>query len=855
MAAEAAGEVGGLLASFADLNGREYRADEVWISLRNPEFAMPAQGWKLHVSARPGTLAETVARALPVLLAEGCDFKVARSPEVLRELNSGDKDPGAVGKALTAYPAEDRAVALGHALAEALAGLAGPRVASDRRVRPDAPVYYRYAPFLPQFRVDDNGDFELVVVGPDGEGLPGAAGAEFTCPPWTSDPFRPRPAADAAPAPAEPGERAERLLGGRYRVTSGVMRGPRGSVYRAAAPDGRAVIVKESRAYVGERADGHDLRLYLRNELRVLTALRGVAGVPRAVDHFRHGDDEYLVMTDAGSRDLNRAVIEDGAYADGRPGRDLGELASRLLAVLDAVHARGVVVRDLSPKNVVLGDDGACTLIDFGTSRHEDLQLPGYSRGYSVPDQRTGRPSVPADDHFSLGATLFFAATGMNPVMIDPDPERAAERTLQVLARRFPGVRTGVVGLLPALLGPDPAARTAAAAEIRAGRHGAAHRTNTRPLAVTPRLTRDLLSAVLDHTAAECARFAEGLMEEPADRRASPPVTNVYGGSAGVGMELLHHAGTRALAGDLARWTVGATPPTVLPPALYFGRTGTALFLAAAGVAAPGPVRLTGAERADQAHGLAGIGTGHLALARLDPGGADAHLAVAAECARRLAAGEHAEAPEPPAPLPPDAGVAVDAAYAHGDAGIADFLLAHHQATGDTAALDAARIHLDAMLPDVTALADALRGDGAKPMGASWCQGVSGVTATLLRAADVYGDDGLLDLAVRIGHGCIAVAPRAWVASQCCGLAGMGEALVDLALATGDDTWWRGAEEVVELMLVRSGGTPRRPVLPGNDLDTPSFTWGTGAAGVLSFLRRLDRREGARLWTDAMTAP
>ncbi|MFB9838751.1 serine/threonine protein kinase, partial [Actinoallomurus acaciae] len=578
-----------------------------------------------------------------------CDFKVARSVEMLRELNSGDLDAGAVGKAITVYPPQEAVVEIGHRLAEALVGLAAPRVVSDRRVRPDAPVYYRYAPFAPQYRVDDNGDFELVIVGPDGDSLPGVAGAEFTCPPWATDPFR--PAASAPIAAARGGGEAPpraRRIGGRYRVTSGVMRGPRGNVYRAVDKRERPVVVKEARAYVGENGDGTDLRMYLRNELRILTALAGVAGVPEPIDHFRHGEDEFLVMTDAGSSDLNRFVGERGTFRDAPGDRDLAVLASRLLGVLDAVHARGVVVRDLSPKNIVLGADGACTLIDFGTSRYEDLQLPGWSRGYSVPDQRTGRPSVAADDYFSLGATLFYAATGLNPIIIDPEPERGLERTLQCLARIFPGVTTGVRGLLPRLLGLDPEERAEAAADIRAGRHGRTATTAARPYPVPSAPTGDLLSAVLTHTTRECVRYAEKLMAGPADvRRSSPPVTNVYGGSAGVGMELLHHPEGKAVAADLARWTVESMPPTELPPSLYFGMTGTALFLTAARLTAvpdlplPAPIRRTGREPADQAHGVAGIGAGHLVLDAVDP--RPSHRDVAAECARRLITGDVAD--------------------------------------------------------------------------------------------------------------------------------------------------------------------------------------------------------------------
>ncbi|MEV6155919.1 class IV lanthionine synthetase LanL [Nonomuraea sp. NPDC052129] len=853
------------LTHFAESNTREIYEGDTWVSVHDPRATTPNQGWKLHVSARPGTLGDTLERVLPVLADVSCDFKVACSPEKLAELNSGDLDPGAVGKAITVYPRPEEVVPLGHRLAEALAGLAAPRIVSDRQVRRDAPVYYRYAPFAPQYRVDENGDFELIIVSPDGEHLPGAAGPEFSCPPWATDPFRPQSGVPGSPqdspegssregaAGADAGEAPARLIGNRYRVTSGVARGPRGNVYRAEDADGRPVVVKEARAYVGENAEGWDLRMYLRNDLRILKALDGVAGIPTPIDHFRHGEDEFLVMTDAGSLDLNRFVGERGRFTENGGDRDLTALAGRLLEVLDAVHARGVVVRDFSPKNVVLGEDGRCTLIDFGNSRYEGLQLPGWSRGYSVPGQQADRPSEPADDYFSLGATLFFSATGMNPIMIDPDPARNVERTLMCLARMFPGVTTGVVGLLPRLLSLDAEERVAAAADMRTGvGAGRAGRTLSRSDGV--RFSGALLSQVLDHTTRVCVRFAEGLMDGPADARtSSPPVTNVYGGSAGVGMELLHHPEAKTVAADLARWTARVMPSTALPPALYFGRTGTALFLAAARLTAvpelpdPGPIVLEGEQRADQAHGVAGIGAGHLSLAALeqDP----RHLEVAAECARLLVSGEVTDSKDAVAPAQAGSGVNVEMAFAHGAAGCAEFLLSYHEATGDHDAGQAARERFESLATATEAMLGELTGPDAKAMGASWCQGVSGILGPLAHAAGTYGEDRYLDLAERGARASLAIAPQAWVVSQCCGLAGIGEALIDLAMATGDDDYWRGAEQIVELMLMRAGGELTAPVFTGNDLDKPGYTWATGASGVLSFLRRLDRRAGSRLWT------
>ncbi|MFB9832390.1 lanthionine synthetase LanC family protein, partial [Actinoallomurus acaciae] len=153
------------------------------------------------------------------------------------------------------------------------------------------------------------------------------------------------------------------------------------------------------------------------------------------------------------------------------------------------------------------------------------------------------------------------------------------------------------------------------------------------------------------------------------------------------------------------------------------------------------------------------------------------------------------------------------------------------------------------------ALVADLNGPAARPMGASWCQGMSGIASALLHAARAYDDERYLALAERGVRACLALAPRAWVTSQCCGLAGIGEALIDAAMATGDPAYWQGAEEIAGLMLTRAGGPPAAPLFPGNDLDTAAFTWGTGTGGVLSFLRRLDRRDGARLWTPGWCLP
>ncbi|AYG78388.1 hypothetical protein DWB77_00495 [Streptomyces hundungensis] len=143
-----------------------------------------------------------------------------------------------------------------------------------------------------------------------------------------------------------------------FRITAGVARSPRGDVLRGVdTVTGARVVAIQARAYMVEDARGIDALGRLRHEHRVLGALDGIEGVPCLIDHVRHGEDEYLVMTDCGTADLRRDVSQRGPYAARGRGaaRQVSFLAGQLTGILDALHARAVVVAALKPHNVVLG--------------------------------------------------------------------------------------------------------------------------------------------------------------------------------------------------------------------------------------------------------------------------------------------------------------------------------------------------------------------------------------------------------------------------------------------------------------------------------------------------------------------
>ncbi|AZQ74379.1 hypothetical protein EKH77_27055 [Streptomyces luteoverticillatus] len=788
-----------------------------------------------------------------------------------------------MGKAVTVYPDQGRpetAVALAGALADALSGLAAPVVRSDRRVRADAPVHYRYGPFLPRYRFDDDGRAELVVTGPEGHEFPGAAGPVYRCPPWVTDPFTTSSAGTAVASGV--------LLGGRYRPVAGIQRTARGNVYRAEdTRTGAPVVIKEAYAWVDEKSDGHDVRGHLRNERRILEVLDGMPGVPRFVDHFRHGEDEFLVTGDLGEETLSADVAARGLYldpGDTRPplvaradGRTLSGLAEGLLRLLDRIHARGVIVRDLAPKNVVISPDGGLHLIDFDLAHHAGVQCAGHTPGYAPPGQRDNPPARAEDDYYALGATLFHAATGLQPVVADDGEQPCTAATLDCLTAVHPaltsGEAKGALALIPGLLSEESAARAEAAAALRAGPppRTVARRSAHAAPAPPPACTDERLTASAERLLHRLHRHAA----RPADDTGTPLPTCVYRGTAGVAMELLQHPDTTSRQGALrlARRAARPGPAGTPPPGLMFGGTGTAVVLATTAthpgaadaedllhaahrLAPPDPSRLPSAAdaRDDHTHGLAGIGTAHLLLATLT--GDDRHLDVADACARRLLDAGCRRAADTPG-----SGASALHGFAHGTAGLVAFALAHRSALGPDRRTDRALEDWIAQLARQTrqSIADTT-GPGVRPLAGSWCQGLSGMGTALLRAAHDLDRPDYADLAERAARAALHVAPRMTAVNQCCGLAGLGEFLLDLARTTGRPDHWRArARHVAALVLTRSPDPGREPALchDPRPVDDPSAdrrtAWATGDAGVLGFLRRL-RDDGDRLWTPAASA-
>jgi hypothetical protein len=830
-----------------------------------PESAEPrVQGWKIHLSAVPSSGVQVLAQVTPLLAAAHCPFKFAASPAEIARLTGRHFDRASAGKFLTVYPPDDAVLPeLARDLDEATEGLPGPRILSDRPYRPGGLVHYRFGGFVRKLRLAANGVYEPVVTAPDGTYVTDRRAAWFEPPSWAP----PDPFAEPAPAPAAAPRGV--LIGDRFLLRGAIRHANKGGVFRATDQrTGEQVVVKQGRRYVEVRPGGGDVRDLLRNEARMLGRLAATGLVPRVHALIELPEHSFLVVQaiEGVSLGVHLQRLHRGRAGGADPG-EVRRTAARLVDLVAAVHREGVVIRDLTPSNVLVLPDGGLRLIDLELAGLPDEDVaPGGSPGYAAPEQWTAPRTTPAADLYGLGAILFALATGAEPVLAadERDDHERIAGWLARAARDLPSAAE-LRPLILDLMAEDPARRPPLD-RVRAALRAPAPRP-----AATPDDTDRLLDDGLTYLIGSGGRGVDpdGAPEPGTERwvpadpfGATTDPCDLYYGAAGVlgvlAAALPHRPGPalRAAIARTARWLerTAAREPLVLP-GLHFGRAGTYWALLEAGVAlGDDDLVIRAADAAerlpvtghvpDVSHGVAGSGLTALRFWRHT--GRPSFLSQAGACADTLLAAAVRENGGVFWPVPPHPPHLPDGAthhgFAHGTAGIAAFLLDAASATGRAdcreTAERAGRTLLAATLPGEGGTARWSAGPGDDVPLSGWCSGAAGVGGFLLRLWQVTGAPDLLAAAEGAGA---AVRHDVWQSRpvHCHGTAGGIGYLTDLAQATGEERYAAWAHEAVAAIAARA-------VVRDGLLLTPDHTglevfpgWGVGTAGVTAALLRL----------------
>jgi serine/threonine-protein kinase len=263
-------------------------------------------------------------------------------------------------------------------------------------------------------------------------------------------------------APSEPG-----TTWGSLRIVERIGRGRFGDVYRAWDPNLEREVALKLLRHRDDDPNGSAQEVV--EEGRLMARVRH----PNVVTIFgaqRLEGRTGLWMEYIPGRTLEAELKERGPFS----AAEVAQVGVALCRALTAVHAAGLVHRDVKAQNVLRdARTGHVLLGDFGTGRELDDgdATPGIAGtpAYLAPEIFRRESATPQSDLYSLGALLFHLATGSFPVSgrsLRELREAHSEGRRTPIQTVCPALPTPLAAAIEKALDPDPAVRFADAASM-----------------------------------------------------------------------------------------------------------------------------------------------------------------------------------------------------------------------------------------------------------------------------------------------------------------------------------------------------------------------------------------------------
>ncbi|MBE9250941.1 YARHG domain-containing protein [Dolichospermum sp. LEGE 00240] len=223
------------------------------------------------------------------------------------------------------------------------------------------------------------------------------------------------------------------LLDNRYRIIKTLGSGGFGETYLAEdtqMPSQRRCVIKQLKPIQNNTQIYQLVQERFQREAEILEELGSTSNqIPSLYAYFQFNDQFYLVQELIAGDTVTEKIQQHGILTENA----VREILLSLLPVLEYVHSKRIIHRDIKPDNIILRHhDGKPVLIDFGAVRelmgtvvnsqgNPTSSIVIGTPGFMPSEQASGRP-VYSSDLYSLGLTAIYLLTGKIPQDLPTEP-------------------------------------------------------------------------------------------------------------------------------------------------------------------------------------------------------------------------------------------------------------------------------------------------------------------------------------------------------------------------------------------------------------------------------------------------
>ncbi|MEA5621143.1 protein kinase [Cronbergia sp. UHCC 0137] len=296
-----------------------------------------------------------------------------------------------------------------------------------------------------------------------------------------------------------------KLLNNRYQVIKVLGAGGFGETFLAEdthLPSRRRCVIKQLKPIINDPKTYQLIQQRFEREAATLEKLGESSDqIPKLHAYFPENGQFYLVQEWIEGKTLTEILESQQKISE----NTVRQILVSLLSVLDYIHSKGIIHRDIKPDNIIIrSQDQKPVLIDFGavketirtvvnTSGNATKSIVIGTPGYMPIEQGIGRP-VYATDIYSLGLTAIYLLTGKHPHELESNPQ-----TGQILWEEYAsGVSPQLVMILTQAIEPRTSDRYTTASKmlyaLESGSSVSPVSSATKPPLVTSQRTQAVFS-------------------------------------------------------------------------------------------------------------------------------------------------------------------------------------------------------------------------------------------------------------------------------------------------------------------------------------------------------------------------